>query len=316
MDMKKELGSSGIYVSKICFGSLTMTPFQSNLSIEEGANLIEYAFERGINFLDTAELYDNYEYIKRALKSIKRDEYIITTKSYAYDKATAEKSLEKALRELGTNYIDIFLLHEQESVHTIRGHYEAIEYFIRQKEKGYIRAIGISTHKVAGAKGFNKYPELDILHPLINYKGLGILDGSRDDMIEQIKIASKNKKGIYAMKILGGGHLIPDVTEAISFINNLDCIDSIAIGMQSREEVDCNISLVERGLYPEYLVDRLREKKRKLIVADYCTGCSICVNKCRLGGIEIKNGQASATEKCILCGYCANYCPDFCIKVI
>ncbi len=66
------LGDTGIEVSKLCFGSLTMTPFQADLSVKEGAYLIEYAFERGINFLDTAEIYENYNYIRQALKSIRR----------------------------------------------------------------------------------------------------------------------------------------------------------------------------------------------------------------------------------------------------
>ncbi len=63
-----KLGNTGIEVSRLCFGSLTMTPFQANLTTEEGAYLIEYAYSRGINFLDTAEIYDNYHYIRRALK--------------------------------------------------------------------------------------------------------------------------------------------------------------------------------------------------------------------------------------------------------
>ena len=75
-----------------------MTPFQANLSISEGAYLIEYGFERGINFLDTAEIYDNYAYIKKALLGIKREDYCIASKTYAYTKEMAKDSLEKALK--------------------------------------------------------------------------------------------------------------------------------------------------------------------------------------------------------------------------
>src|SRR5690554_5758083 len=105
-----------------------MTPFQANLSIKEGANLIKYAYEKGINFIDTAEIYDNYDYIKEGIRGIRRDDYHIATKTYAYTEEMAEESLKKALKELNTDYIDIFLLHEQESIHTIRGHFPAIEY--------------------------------------------------------------------------------------------------------------------------------------------------------------------------------------------
>ena len=106
------LGNTDIKVSRLCFGSLTMTPFQANLSIKEGAYLIEYAYNKGINFIDTAEIYDNYGYIKTALKGINRQDFVITTKSYAYTKEMAKESLDLALKELDTDYIDIMLLHE------------------------------------------------------------------------------------------------------------------------------------------------------------------------------------------------------------
>mgnify|MGYP001260788705 CR=1 FL=1 len=85
------LGDTGIKVSRLCFGSLTITPFQANLPIKEGAELIKYAYSKGVNFLDTAELYDNYDYIREALKDINRNDFVITTKCYAYDKKTAEE---------------------------------------------------------------------------------------------------------------------------------------------------------------------------------------------------------------------------------
>ncbi len=129
-----QLGKTNIEVSRLCFGSLTMTPFQANLSIKEGAELIQHAYKSGINFIDTAEIYDNYKYIKEALKGIDRKDYVIVTKTYAYSKELAKESLDLALKELNTDYIDIFLLHEQESIHTIRGHYEAIEYFLEARK--------------------------------------------------------------------------------------------------------------------------------------------------------------------------------------
>ena len=111
------LGDTGLLVSRLCFGSLTMGPLQAKLPIAEGAELLMEAFDRGVNFVDTAELYNNYEYIKHAVKT-KRDKVVISAKSYAYSKDTAEKSLQKAMQEIGTEYIDIFSLHEQESDHT------------------------------------------------------------------------------------------------------------------------------------------------------------------------------------------------------
>ena len=310
------LGKTDIEASRLCFGSLTMTPFQANLSVEEGAYLIQYAYDKGINFIDTAEIYENYIYIKEALKGIKRNDYVITTKCYAYTKKMAEESLELALRELGTDYIDIFLLHEQESIHTIRGHFEAIEYFIKAKEAGKIRSIGLSTHRVAGVLAAGEVEEIEIVHPIVNKYGIGIQDGTIEDMLNAIKVIHDMGKGIYAMKPLGGGHLIKEVEEAFNFVKNIPFIDSIAIGLQSKEEIDSNINLLEKGFIPENLKQKLSKKKRKLIVADYCIGCGRCVERCRQRGIQVIDGRAIPNENCILCGYCAKTCPEFCIKVI
>jgi aryl-alcohol dehydrogenase-like predicted oxidoreductase len=95
----RNLGNTGLKVSRLCFGSLTIGPLQANLPLEEGVRVLETAFERGVNFIDTAELYDNYSYIGRAVKS-RRNEIIISAKSYAYSKETAEQSLRKALDEI------------------------------------------------------------------------------------------------------------------------------------------------------------------------------------------------------------------------
>lgn len=315
--MKKvKLGDSAIEVSNMCFGSLTMTPFQADLSVEEGAGLIRYAYEKGINFLDTAEIYENYEYVKEALKYIKREDYVIATKCYAYTEELAKASLEEALKELDTDYIDIFLLHEQESIHTIKGHYEAIEYFLKAKEAGKIRAIGISTHRVAGVVGANELDAIEIIHPILNKDGIGIQDGSIEDMLEALAESKRLGKGIYSMKPLGGGHLIGQVEEAYNFVRGLDFVDSIAIGMQSKEEIDANIFLNEKGYMAEDLKRDTEKKKRRLIVADYCIACGNCVKRCRQGGISIVGDRAVPNGSCILCGYCAKVCPEFCIKVI
>lgn len=311
-----KLANSGIEVSELCFGSLTMTPFHANLTVDEGAYLIEYAYNKGINFIDTAELYENYNYIKQALKGISREDFVIATKSYAYTEDMARDSLDLALKELDTDYIDIFLLHEQESIHTVRGHFEAIEYFMKQKEKGKIRSFGISTHKISGALAALQVPEIEILHPIVNKRGIGIQDGNIDEMIEILKEVKQAGKGIYGMKPLAGGHLISDAESSFNFVKNIDSIDSIAIGMQSTVEIDANIHLLKNGYIPENLKHKLKDKKRKLIVADYCIGCGNCVNMCRQNGIEILDGVARANENCILCGYCAKVCPEFCIKVI
>lgn len=310
------LGNTGISVSRLCFGSLTMTPFQANLSISEGARLIKYAYRKGINFLDTAEIYDNYEYIRKGFSNIPRSGYVIASKTYAYTEEMAEQSLNKAMINLDTDYIDIFLLHEQESEHTIRGHYPAVEYFLKAKEQGRIRAIGISTHRVEGVRGFLKYPELDLIHPIFNIEGIGIQDGTVEDMLAAIKECNEAGRGIYSMKPLGGGHLINKAEEALGFLKNIKELSSIAIGLQSTQEIDAAVQMLENGYIDEKIKEALNTTNRRLIVHDYCQGCGDCQERCQQEGISLIDGMAVPNDKCILCGYCATVCPEFCIKVI
>lgn len=311
-----ELGNTKIIVSKLCFGSLTISPLQSNLDLKDGVRVIQEAFDRGVNFIDTAELYENYSYIREAIKG-KRSNIIISTKSYAYSYEGARNSLEKALRELNTEYIDIFSLHEQENEHTLRGHSEAIEYFIKARDKGYIRAFGISTHFVAGVKAALKYKDIQVIHPIYNKAGIGIVDGSVSDMEIAIKEAYEAGKGIYSMKPLGGGNLLKDVEGSIAYVLNNPDIHSIAIGMQSIEEVICNTALFDGKEAPEYIKAVISKKERKLLIDFWCQGCGACVKTCQQGALYIKNKRAEVnTDKCVLCGYCSRSCKDFCIKII
>ena len=181
-----KLGFTDLTVSKLCFGSLTISPLQADLSIDDGAELILYAMEMGVNFIDTAEFYRNYQYINRALKKAK-GELIISSKSYAYTYEGMKESVEKARKEMDKDVVDIFMLHEQESRLTLKGHREALDYLVDAKAKGIIRAIGVSTHTVEVVNAAADMQEIDVIHPLINFKGLGIKDGTLHDMEVAIK---------------------------------------------------------------------------------------------------------------------------------
>lgn len=312
-----ELGNTGIKVSQLCFGGLTVGPLQANLSPVEGGKVIEKAFELGVNFIDTAQLYKTYEHIKEGMKNFNREDIIISSKSYAYDTKTARESIDDALKSLGTDYVDIFMLHEQESEHTIRGHYEALEYYLRLKEKGIIRAVGLSTHAIAGVKAAVKYKEIDIIHPIVNVSGLGISDGNVKEMITEIKNYKARGGGIFSMKPLGGGNLINRIDKSFNFILGLDCIDSIAVGMQTIDEVVANVTRFNGGIIDSSVQGRLNKQPRKLQIAEWCTKCFKCVDKCSHGALTPGNDKPIINyEKCVLCGYCAAVCNEFCIKVV
>ena len=313
------LGTTNISVSKICFGTLTTSKLQKNFSAEKAADLFAYAIqEHGINFFDTAELYDNYAHFHALLKRVKREEFVLSTKCYAYDRVTAKKSLDKALAEVGTDYLDLMMLHEQESEHTLRGHREAIEYFLEQKQKGIIRGIGYSTHFIQGVKAAVTAPQMDVLHPLINRRGIGIVDGKRKEMEEAIHEQISRGMGCYLMKPLGGGHLLEEYPRAISYLLKEFPKSVIAIGMQSKTEVDLNVRSIVDQTWDQAEKERFHFQEKKLKIAEWCVGCGACVEVCQQNALGLKNGKAVVLdqEKCVRCGYCAKACKEFCIKVV
>ena len=309
------LGRSGLKVSKMCFGTLTMSPLQQNLPPEEGAKLLVYAYERGVRFLDTADLYGTYPHIRLALKEA--PDYVISTKAYCYDEETARAALERAFRGVGRDYIDLFMLHEQESLYTLRGHEEALNYLAEQKARGHIGAVGVSTHFSGCVRAVPRFPMIDVIHPLINAAGIGIQDGTREDMEDAIRAARDFDLGVFAMKPLGGGHLIGSNRAALEYALNSLLLDSIAIGMQSFEEIDADIAAFNGDLDAFERLDRLSHRQRRLMVHDWCEGCGRCAERCRQHAIQVLDGRARVdAERCVFCGYCARVCPQFCIKVV
>ncbi|AEG15579.1 aldo/keto reductase [Desulfofundulus sp. TPOSR] len=310
------LGQTGIKVSRLCFGALTVGPLQAALPVDKGAAVIRRALEAGVNFIDTAECYQTYPYIYEATRGW-AGEVVIASKSYAYSWQGMRQSLEGALRALRRDYIDIFLLHEQESALTIRGHWEAVEYLLTAKKEGLVRAIGVSTHSVEGVRAAARIAEFDIIHPIINIAGIGIQGGTREDMLAAIAEAASFGKGIYGMKALGGGHLIPRAQEALAFVLGIPQLASVAVGMRTVAEVDFNVAVFSGMPVPSGLWARVGRQKRRLHIEDWCRGCGSCVERCGAGALFLTGGRAAVDPlKCRLCGYCGTVCPDFCIKIV
>jgi predicted aldo/keto reductase-like oxidoreductase len=312
----RELGHTGLIVSRLCFGGLVIGPLQKNLSYEEGGQIIAEALRLGVNFIDTADLYDTYRHIRRAIE-ITGIKPVISTKSYAYDREEAKRTVDRALNQLGLDSIDIFLMHEQESQHTIRGHWEALEYYLELKQKGIIKAVGLSTHHIAAVRAAIDVPEIEVIHPITNIAGLGICDGNMDEMLSAIKEAHEAGKAIYGMKPFGGGNLLNSFRECLEFVTSIPYLHSIAIGMQSIEEVKMNVALFNDI---EHISENVKEyhpnKKKELHVDYWCEKCGKCTQRCKQNALSLNDGKLCIdTGKCVLCGYCSSVCPVFALKI-
>ncbi len=307
------LGNTGLVVSRLCFGTLTLGPLQNNLAPSEGGELLQKAFAAGVNFLDTAQLYKTYPHIRDGLRRSGADA-VISSKTYAYTADQAEEAVEEARSALDRDVIDIFLLHEQESEHTLRGHAPALERLYTEKALGRIRAVGLSTHAVAGVRAAIA-ARLDIVHPILNLAGLGILDGGRQDMEVAVRAADNAGLGVYLMKALGGGNLYARAEEALAYA--LSSGHSVAIGMKRELELMANLHFLREGVFPESDWQELRGQRRRLMIEDHCEGCGRCLTACKAGALTLENGQAVCdARRCLLCGYCSTACAQFCIKMV
>jgi len=310
------LGNTGLKVSRLCFGALTIGPLQANLPLQEGVTVIQAALDAGVNFIDTAELYQTYPYIQKAIAG-RKHEVIVASKSYAYDYGTMRSSIESACRQISRDYIDIFMLHEQSSRLTLKGHQAALKCLVDAKQAGIIRAVGVSTHTVEVVRAAALMDEIDVIHPILNIHGVGICDGTVADMLAAIELAFACGKGIYTMKALGGGHLCASAYEALNWVLSFDTISAIAVGMQCLEEVAVNTAIFGGRPVDAALMDKVTVRKRLLIIEDHCIGCGACAARCPMQALSIQNGKAAVDRnRCVLCGYCGAHCPEFCLKII
>jgi len=309
------LGETGLKVSRLCFGALTIGPLQRNLSVRDGARIIRHALELGINFIDTAQLYDTYEYIRIALQGWDKP-VVIATKSYNPEREGMAEALEEARRALDRDVVEVFLLHEQESELTLKGHRPALDYLLEAKARGIVKAVGISTHTIRAVRAAARLPEIDVISPLINMRGIGILDGTRDEMLAAIDEAYRAGKGLYAMKPLGGGHMYKQAEAALEWVLRQPSLASVAIGMQTEEEVDFNVACAS-GTLDDEIRQKTQGRPKRLHIDSWCVACGTCVKVCGSGALKIEDGKLHYdVNRCVLCGYCGAHCPEFALKII
>ena len=311
------LGATGLSINPLIFGTLPLGPLQASFSALEGGKLIRHALERGVNLVDTAELYQTYPHVRAALAGF-RGEVFIATKTHANSAELARAHVERALGELGLERLDIVHLHGARVADPFTDRPEVIAELVRMKGEGKIGHVGLSSHFVSAIRKSAAHPEIEVIHPLINRTGMGIIDGDSSQMASAIAECAAAGKGVYAMKALAGGNLISTARQSIRYVRGLTGVHGIAIGMLSEGEIEGNLALFDRDEADQRLWEGLEGRRRKLqIMQAFCKGCGACVPACTNNALTLVDGRAQVDDAtCILCGYCGAACPEFMIRVV
>ena len=310
------LGSTGITVPKNGFGAL---PIQ-RVTKEEAAALLRRAYEGGIRFFDTARSYsDSEEKMGFAFAGI-RDKVVIATKTHAQTGAELREHLETSLRELGTDFIDLYQFHNPAFVPRPGGEDGLYDAALEAQAQGKIRHIGITNHRLAVAREAVDSGLYATLQFPYSY-----LSGPQDQ--ELVERCRAKGMGFVAMKGMAGG-LISNGPAAAAWMARQEGVVPIW-GVQHEWELDQFLAAVREApaMTPEY--QAVIDKDRAELTGNFCRSCGYCmpcpvgiqISQCARMSLMLRRMPAAdylteywqeemkKVENCLHCGQCAAKCP-------
>lgn len=310
------LGRTELYVSKTAFGAL---PIQ-RISHADAVKLVRRAYESGINYFDTANAYtDSEEKLGAALHDV-RHEVIISTKSGGGDKKTVQAHIEESLRRLQTDYIDLFQFHNPAQLPDPEDPDGPFAAVLEAKQKGYIRHIGITNHRLKVACAAIDSGNFETMQFPFCY-----LAAPQDlEIVEKCKAADM---GFIAMKGLSGG-LLNNAEACYAFMQEYPNVVPIW-GIQREEELDQWLELTARDPHVTPEIQAVIDKDRKELAGNFCRSCGYCL-PCT-AGIDIPQAARMSAllrrspyqpymsdewyakmhkiEECVHCNACKSRCP-------
>src|SRR3984885_7705809 len=233
------LGSTGIKTSRLAMGTGTVGSGhhsnQSALGVKGLSDLLLHGHDQGLRFFDAADSYGTHPHVAEALKHLQRDKVTVLTKTWARDPAAARADLDRFRRELGTDYLDICLMHcltEADWTTRYRG---VMDVFEDAKQKGAIHAQGCSCHSIEALRAAAASPWVEVDLARINPIG-SHMDADPATVIGVLKEMKTAGKAVVGMKILGQGDLRTRQDEAIKYALSLGVLDAFTIGAESIQQ--------------------------------------------------------------------------------
>ncbi|MEX2263542.1 MAG: aldo/keto reductase [Bryobacteraceae bacterium] len=236
-----KLGPAGVELSRLAMGTGTNGVGGSSnqtrkLGVSGLADMFKAGYDNGVTFWDSADQYGTHPHLKEALKSVPREKVTILSKTHASTEKEMKADLDRFRRELGTDYIDILLLHcmlDGDWPERKKGAMAAIS---EAKEKGIVRTHGTSCHTLDALKTAAKTPWVQVDLARINPAKVA-MDADPQTVISVLKEMKAAGKGVIGMKILGAGKLRNRADECLQYALALDCVDCFTIGAENRTEL-------------------------------------------------------------------------------
>jgi aryl-alcohol dehydrogenase-like predicted oxidoreductase len=233
------IGKTGIQTSRLAMGTGTVGSghhsHQTALGVQGLSDLLLNGYDHGLRFFDSADSYGSHPHVAEALKHVQRDRVTVLTKTWARDAASARADLDRFRRELGTDHLDICLMHcltEPDWTDRYRG---VMDVLSEAKEKGIIRTHGCSCHSIEALRAATNSSWVEVHLVRINPIG-AMMDADPDTVVSVIEEMRAKGKGIIGMKILGQGALRDRQDEALNFALGLNLLDAFTIGAESKSE--------------------------------------------------------------------------------
>jgi predicted aldo/keto reductase-like oxidoreductase len=246
-----KLGKTDLKWSRLCMGTgVRGGNRQSNhtrMGKQNFEQLIRDAYERGIRVFDLADMYGTHPFVVPALQKIPRQDYAIITKIWFRQGGIPEKErpdadvvIERFLKEIKTDYLDLVLLHCVVSPKWNDETQRHMELMAKLKKKGVIRAHGVSCHSLEALQAAAKEPWVDSVHARINPYGAK-MDGPPDKVVPVLKEICQAGKAVVGMKLIGEGDFRNSDEKrdaSVRFALELGCVDILNVGFEKTAEID------------------------------------------------------------------------------
>jgi len=235
------LGHTGIRASRLALGTGTRgsehASDQTRMGMERFLDHFQHAFEQGINFWDTADQYGSHDFLRAMLQRIPRREVVILTKTHASTGPEMEADLDRFCREIGTDYLDIVLLHCMLNAAWPQEKAGAMHVLEQAREKGRIRAHGVSCHNFGAMQVASRLPWVQVELQRINPLGVP-MDAEPPKVIALLREMKAAGQAVVGMKIFAEGRLSHQPDLALGHAIRLDCLDAFTIGMMGPSQLD------------------------------------------------------------------------------